>query len=483
MISRNDLHGIAGLALIFACLATATHAAETPGRPSLILAPCPDRPGARCGSLQVFEDRDARAGRTLAIRVMVLPATGQQHAPDPVFFLAGGPGQSAIETFAGGDFELPAGIRQTRDIVLVDQRGTGGSNPLKCDLVGRPGDPASLLSDIFPVEEVKSCRQRLEENADLTRYTTRFAMDDLDDVRSALGYERINIWGGSYGTFAAQVYLRQHPERVRSIVMEGVAGFGYKLPLPFARGFQDAMERLIADCSADAGCAARVPDMRKKFEEILSRLSKGPARFTLDGKSIVMTRSAFLERLRLMMYSPELKSFVPLMLQKAWEGDFQPFARTAILISGGLARGVAVGEYLSVTCSEMLAFIEPGEVERATAGTWIGDDRVAKHARACEQWPRAVVPKEFIKPVSSDVPVLVVSGGMDPVTPPSSAESVTRYLSKSRSVVVKYGAHITPHPCVEGLVEKFIIKGNAEGLDTTCVDSIKQPPFASELPS
>ena len=149
-----------------------------PDRGSLALSPCDDNPDARCGTLEVFEDRDARTGRRIAIRVMALPAKGPRRAPDPVFALAGGPGQSAIEAFAGGD--LLGGLREERDIVLVDLRGTGGSNPLRCNLLGRPGDLASLLSDIFPLEEVKACRQRLEKVADLTRYTTRHAMDDLD---------------------------------------------------------------------------------------------------------------------------------------------------------------------------------------------------------------------------------------------------------------------------------------------------------------
>jgi pimeloyl-ACP methyl ester carboxylesterase len=460
----------------------------SPGRPAaapssgLTLSPCEHPPGARCGTLDVFEDRDARAGRTIPLHVVVLPATGASPAPDPIFMLAGGPGQSA-SAFLQGGVEPFDGFRRSRDLVLVDQRGTGRSNRLPCALFGRPSDPATLFADIFPLEEVRACREALSARADLTKYGTIPAMDDLDDVRAALGYGRINLWGGSYGTFAAQVYMRRHPGRVRAAVLEGAASLDYKLPLPFARGFQNAMERLISDCNADPACSASVPKLREEFEALLARLDREPARFTFRGKPVVMTRGSFLERLRVLIYAPQTSALVPLIVQRAHAGDYETFAKLVALRESALIEGLSMGMYLSVTCSEGLAFATPAEIERATAGTWMGDYRVRTHARACEEWPRAKLPADFIEPVASEAPVLLVAGEFDPVTPPAVAESAASRMPNARVVMVPGASHVTQSPCVEGVIASFLEKGSAKDLDLSCVREGRRPPFPAELPA
>ena len=215
--------------LTFAC----SQPRETSHSPKPTIAPCVVAGGeGRCGSLTVPENRTTRRGRTIDLQIVVLPARSRTPAPDPIFFLAGGPGQAAT-ALSRGAFD-PA-LQQDRDLVFVDQRGTGGSNPLECELPGEPVDPQSYLGDVFQVSVFEKCRDELASKADVTQYTTAAAADDLDDVRAALGYSRINLMGGSYGTRAALIYMRRHPASVRTAVLNGVAPASLKNPLYHAR--------------------------------------------------------------------------------------------------------------------------------------------------------------------------------------------------------------------------------------------------------
>src|SRR5688572_3960416 len=214
-------HRFVGLVtLLFATIQVGARRADTP-KPSLELKTCQVRGikgDAKCGTLEVFENRATRKGRKIPINVVVLPATGAKREPDALFYFAGGPGSAATED-APGFVDILARIREHRDLVFVDQRGTGQSNPLNCNLFN-PADPQSFFGSFFPVDDVRKCREQLEPKADLTLYTTEIAMDDLDEVRAALGYEQINLYGASYGTRAALVYLRQHPKHVRTAMLQ-----------------------------------------------------------------------------------------------------------------------------------------------------------------------------------------------------------------------------------------------------------------------
>ncbi|HEX3555405.1 MAG TPA: alpha/beta fold hydrolase [Thermoanaerobaculia bacterium] len=181
----------------------------------------------RCASYAVWEDRAAKKGRKIGINVVILPAKGPDKAPDPLFFFGGGPGQG-IAGEAPGLAESPA--RQKRDVVLVDQRGTGRSNPLDCELWGHPLDLRQAAGDVFPIAAVRACKAKLEKVADLRLYTTPLAMDDVDEVRAWLGYGKVNLSGGSYGTRAAEVYLQRHPQSVRTVTLLAVAPLDEYLP-------------------------------------------------------------------------------------------------------------------------------------------------------------------------------------------------------------------------------------------------------------
>src|SRR5712692_9088698 len=344
-----------------------THSSASGATPPLKLQLEPCRTpnldeSARCGNYEVFEDRAAKAGRRIALKVMVLPATGPKAAPDPVFFLAGGPGQSAVAVATAAGNKFMAEVRRERDIVLVDQRGTGGSHPLNCVLNNGPNDLRSyFFEEIFPAERLRVCRAELEKDANLALYTTPIAMDDLDEVRAALGYGRINLYGGSYGSNAAFVYLRQHPDRVRSMVVIGVAPVDYKLPLAWARGVQHAMERLFDDCAADEGCRKSVPKLREDFAAVLAQLDKGPVSFELPNpatqrmQTVRLSRASFNEHLRGLLYSPEYASVLPLLINAAAQGEFQLFGAAVLEFARtfrGLANQLATGMSLSVICAE-----------------------------------------------------------------------------------------------------------------------------------
>src|SRR5689334_15011868 len=226
---------------------------------SISLTPC-EVPGpnpstkdkARCGTFEVFEDRERKAGRKIALKIVVYPATGTDKAPDPLFYIPGGPGHSATDD-APYVAQQAARIREHRDLVFVDQRGTGGSNPLNCSLFN-PTDLQSYLGDYFPLPDVRKCREELEQKADLKLYTTEIAADDLEDVRRALGYRQINIVGGSYGTRAAQVFLKRHPKSVRAIVLLGVSPTNQSMPRDFPQHTERALNGVIAECGAGKYC-------------------------------------------------------------------------------------------------------------------------------------------------------------------------------------------------------------------------------------
>jgi len=308
--------------LIFVALAIVSVAAFrqiSKDRPALQLSPC-DVPGMhgkmKCGELEVFEDRATSKGRKIKIKVLVAPATGNSPLPDALFYIPGGPGQSAVEDAAGVAQQL-ATVRQRRDLVFVDQRGTGGSNPLNCTLFD-PKDPQSYFGYFFPLNDVRKCREELEKVADLKLYTTSIAMDDLDDIREALGYERINIVGGSYGTRASLVYLRQHGDHVRTITLHGVVPTDDYMPFDYARRNERALDGLISECAADEACHKAFPNLSEEKKAVLARLLQGPieVEVKLNDKGdqtakVKLPRDLAAEAVRYMLYSTAGGSQVP----------------------------------------------------------------------------------------------------------------------------------------------------------------------------
>lgn len=433
---------------------------------------------AKCGWLDVAEDRAAASGRRIALRVIVSPAIAKTPAADPVFFLAGGPGQGAAALAQiGGDF-LDF-LRKERTLVFMDQRGTGASHALACDLY-QPAAPAPAYAEIFPLAAVRTCRDALSKTADLRLYGTAQAVEDLDALRSALGAETLNLLAGSYGTIVAQEYLRRHPLRVRSVALESVAGTDFRMPLPFARAAQSSLEAVFAACDAAPACAAAFPRLPAKLAAVLTALASKPAALVVEGaggapQQVELSRDVFAERLRLMLYSVASAREVPYIIDRAAAGDFAPFAaRVAVQLS---SNQLAFGMYFSVTCAEALARISEGDIGPATAGTFLGEGRVRAHQKACVGWPLAAQQKEFFEPIRSTVPALLLSGALDPATPPQAGTELLAGLPNGRQVLLPAVAHAIGSPCVEGLVAAFIESASADHLDLSCVSAQAWPPF------
>ena len=439
-------------------------------------------PPALCGRLEVWEDRKAGEGRRLGLKVVVVPALARDPEPDPLFLLAGGPGQG-ITRIAGAVLNTFDRVRQQRDIVLVDQRGTGGSSPLDCRLVASNVPITEALDDTgFPEVRLRECLDGYD--ADLTQYTTPIAMADLDEARAALGYERINLWGISYGTRAALVYMRDYPRHVRSVVLDGVAPYANALPLHFARDAQRALDLVFTHCADDPACARAYPELAPRFQALLARLRERPARVKvpepLSGalSDVTIRHLDFASGVRAVLYGADNTALLPLVIDRAARDDYAPLLAQLSEFQREYDRTMSVGLLFSVLCAEDAPFIEPEALEREAAGTFLGPGTAREMLRVCEFWPQGTLPAAYREPVRSAIPTLLLSGELDPVTPPSWAEVVREGLTASKHVVVAGVGHGTTwQGCVPDLVARFIREGQAETLDTKCVAALQQPPF------
>lgn len=484
---------VGGAFLIYAAVALfsrvhliqSTRAARARSR--IVLHSCDVRgtPGALCGTYEVFENRVAKSGRKIGLNIIVLPALNAPAAPDPVFWLHGGPGAAATSTAQFLDQGFLGPLREKRDVVFVDQRGTGHSNGLQCDLADDPSDPQTYFGELFPVDRVRQCREKLEKIADLKQYTTPIAMDDLDDVRAALGYDKINLVAGSYGTIAAQVYMRQHPDHLRAVFLLGVASMAIKQPLLFAPAAQHALELLFRDCSADSACHNAFPDLEKEFNTVLQRFDRGPVTAevpdpaTRQRRKVAIVRGNFVEHIRLLLYTTGTARLVPLIIHRAYLNDFVPFAAASVAYDppGLVARGM----YLTVTCAEGVPFITEEDLA-TTRNTFVGEYRVRAHQQACKEWPRGDIPAGYIEPVKSDLPVLLISGEDDGSTPPWFGQEIVKSLTHGKQVMVPNYGHQFNSLCVIGMLKEFIDKGSADAVDSSCAAATVRPPFAVDMP-
>jgi pimeloyl-ACP methyl ester carboxylesterase len=433
--------------------------------------------GARCGTYEVFEDRESRSGRKIPLRIVLLPALGPRRAPDPVFLLSGGPGEGAV---ASAPEFANHSLRRGRDVVLVDTRGTGGSNPLSCRLWG----DGTRLDHIFPLDAVRACRDELRKRADLTRYTTAAAMDDLDEVRRHLGFGRVNLVGISYGTLAAQVFLARHPEGVRSLVLSGVAKPGDPAPLYHARNAQRALELLARDCARDAHCHAAFPRFEEELAAALAHLARQPARVQVTSPEsgrpaeVVLTRSAAADAIRFSLYSRKA-SRLPLRVHQAASGDYRDLARAAVALRATLQQELALGLLFSVSCAEDLWRIDPKQIPAATRGTFYGDDRVREQLAVCTIWPHAPPQPGSGALPPSPAPVLLFSGERDPVTPPADAAQVAAGFPHGLWVQIPSGAHSWDDECEQRLIADFVERGTTQGIDPSCARQPRPLPFAT----
>ena len=468
--------------LILTLLALLVAVPASAGR--LDMKPCeiPGAERAKCGSLSVPENPAEVGGRHIDLRVVVLEPTGDSAQGDPIFYLSGGPGTAASD-MAPAFSSSP--LRSDRAIVFVDQRGTGGSTPLRCDL-GDFAEALPMLLDFDLSSIAAECAAELSKTADLRFYSTRYIVDDLDAVRRGLGYPQINLIAGSYGTRVALEYLRQHEAHARTAVLRGVAGPETRVPLGFARSSLAALQGLGADCTADSACSKDFPDLEASVRRLRAQLDVKPVDVEVPdpttGKpfKLKMSGDEFAALLHYPLYGTEFAARIPAMVKAAERGDFSPSVQIAAALGAQLLPRFYFGSFLAILCSEDVPFIAAEDLAAASHDTLLEGVFVEGILASCSVWPRLQVSEDDKRPVESDVPVLLVSGQVDPVTPASDAESAGQGLAHSLHLVLPGIGHFGMFPgCSARLVEDFVQRGSVEGLDGSCVAEIERPAFPS----
>jgi pimeloyl-ACP methyl ester carboxylesterase len=429
---------------------------------------------ARCATVRVRES--ATGDRTIDLRVIVLPATSSPAAPDPIVPLAGGPGQGSADLarFMAQRF---AAFRDRRDLVLIDQRGTGTSNGLWC---GAPPTTAGLMGALFDRARLTECRDQLARNADLTQYTTSIAARDYVGVFDQLGYETVNVIGISYGTRLGLELARLMPQRIRTLTIEAVAPPDFGWPSSGARDADAALDALIDDCRDDAACRRNFPRFRQDVDAAFSRLRSDPLRVPVRDpnsggvEDVFFGESDLAYATRGALYGNEALA-LPLWFRRAAEGDYSAFAQAYVTRARTLDAQIAFGVHFGVYCSEDLPFVDWTAAERAAAGTRLGRFLIDEYRKACDVWPRAAIDPAFRAPVKSDVPTLIMSGRRDPVTPPRTGAHVMRSLTRSAMVTWPHGGHGTDGQrsadCRAGIISEFLRAARPDALPIACASS------------
>jgi pimeloyl-ACP methyl ester carboxylesterase len=473
---RNALKALGAGALLLAVLPAG---AAAPARPRLSACEL-EHPlrlsvlPAECGTLSVAENPQQPQGRHIELHFARVPAISRRKLPDPLIVLAGGPGAAATAFYASvaGAF---ARIHRDRDIILLDQRGTGESNPLNC---GRDREPLYRASAAEIAADTRRCLAELSARAAVQYYTTSLAVADLEQLRAALGYPRVNLYGTSYGTRVAQHYLRRFGAHVRSVILDGVVSATQAVGANSALDAEAALTRILARCAGDAACGGRYGDPLSTYHGVRTALtaravpvsvadptSGEPTHFDFGSDQLATV-------LRLASYTPEYAALLPLLLHDAAVAqDFTPLAAQFLLIERSYAEALATGMHNSVVCAEDVPFYDLARIDRARlAGTFLGTLQLDGLITVCRNWPHGPVDADFHAPLHSEVPVLLLSGSDDPVTPPQYAEQARAGLPHARHVVLQgFGHGQLTAPCVDRLMARFLERADADSLDLSCV--------------
>ena len=454
---------------------------------------------ARCGVLKRPLDPARPQGVQIDVHFAVVPALARHKADDPVFFFAGGPGQSAID-LAGLLASRYARLNQRRDLVFVDQRGTGRSAPLKCadDAERAVLQPlAGRTDEALQQARLRACREALQAlpYGDLRFYTTELASADVLAVRQALGVARFNAIGASYGTRAVLDLLRLQPQVLRRAVLDGVAPPDMRLADAAARDNQAALDALFDACAAEPACAGRHPALREQWRALLAALPQPVALpHPVSGRieTVTLRRDTLLALVRAPLYAPLLASALPAAIAEAAEGRWAPLAALAGTLGGG-AGAMFTGMHLSVVCSEDLgpgaAAADPADAAAAggkgnDSGNDFGDTFARHYREACAGWPRGTVsPAFYTLPAlpSGGAQAWLLSGGLDPVTPTRHGARVARALgARARHIVVANAGHgVSSLGCVRDAVTRFIDTADdtaALATDAGCAAAVPRPP-------
>lgn len=459
-------------------LAAITGSFATRGARSDTLKPCALEGvagTARCGTFEVPEDRSRPEGRRIALNIVVLPATGPRREADPLVFLAGG-GVLPATRSAAFLARVLSHTRTQRDILLIDQRGTGKSNPLRCDL--RLPRPAGDVVDRAAVSRLtRACVEHLQRTADLPHYSTTEAMRDLDAVREGLGYSQLSLWGVSYGTKAAREYVRLFPDRARVVVLHGVVPRDFPWWFEIPRSAEAGLDSLAASCLRDDACREQFGDVRRLLDSVVARAQQRPAVVILSrpggsgSDTVTVDAAAVRNVVHTMLYESAFARRIPLLARVALQGDWEPLARWAVPGPSPIPRGV----FFTILCAEQFAdWTSP-----VSAGVFFGKAGIPTQLAVCEEWPRFPIDPGLRREFPSEVPTLILTGAHDHTTPPAYGERTVAGLARGRHVVLAGRGHNDADRCVIELIERFLERPEIPALDTSCAAVPPPTPFAT----
>lgn len=474
------------LALLLALQVTLSSASAMPLEPCRIKGVARE---VRCGFVTVAENPDApdapdapESSRKIQVQFAVVPALAKRSAPDPVFIFAGGPGQSAISV-APQVLATQALLNARRDLVFIDQRGTGRSNKLGCVALEDTAPLARILDSTAHLARLDACvRDVLAQGQDTRQYATWIAVRDIDAVRIALGHERINLWASSYGTRAALEYLRQFSAHVRSAVLDGVVPPDAVLPQSFARDNEAALQRLITACNESTLCHAQHPHLAATIDQLLARADAGTLRYTAthpitgQQEQLTLDRTALVSSLRAPLYAPALAATLPYALERAAAGNANALIAVTQALSASASEALAEVMHFAVVCAEDM----PRMKGKGGMSSRFARTLVDLYRHVCTQIPVRTVPREFFSLSDAEVPVLLLSGGADPATPPRHGEALRSQLKNARHLIAPHLSHGVAHyGCAPELIHRFMRQASFDNIEDTCLKQIPAVPFFS----
>ena len=439
---------------------------------------------AQCATFERNENPKDAESRLIALSVIKLPSHSPEPETDAFTVIQGGPGGSSID-FAVAYSRVFEEIRKKRDIIVIDQRGTGRSNKLTCEL-------PEELSDTFDLDLIKeatqNCFNELSKENDLRYYTTSIAVDDLEALRIAAGYSQLNLYGVSYGTRVVLHYLKKYPDSARTAVIDGVVQTGLNLAGgEIARRWEDSFEALNNRCQSEPTCAETHGDLYEQYRLLQERFKAAPVTVAVPHPTTgIATEYTFGEHtlfgaMRLMAYSTEQLSLMPLLLSEAVKENYTFAAAQSLLMEANFADQFATGMHNSVVCTEDAPFVTEDSKSQAK-GTIVGEMMSDMLMSGCEVWPQGQMDEGFLEPFSSDIPVLVLSGETDPITPPANGEVAAQQLGNTKHIVVPAHGHgVVARGCVPNLVGLFIETASLETVDETCTNRERPSPFFNTL--
>jgi pimeloyl-ACP methyl ester carboxylesterase len=435
---------------------------------------------ARCGTLRVPIDREHPKEGSIDLKVAVVPALNRRSTAAPLFLLAGGPGQSAMQVYVSLSSAF-ARINRNHAIVLLDQRGTGNSNQQSCVYPEDWQEPADAMPALR--KATVECLAKLGPHARF--YTTSVAVRDLDDVRTALGFDLIDLYGGSYGTRVAELYMRRHPAYVHAVILDGVTYPQQAIGAETPEDAERSLNLIVARCLQASDCAATYPELQDDLKSLLRQFGPQKTLVTIDDPNsglpleIEFNRRILNAALRMLSYSSMQASLLPALIHEAAHGKLRPLAAQSVMNMRQISDQLANGMQYSVICSEDEPFFAAAHIDRAAmAKTYQGSDMVDALHEICKLWPRGPVDADLHAPLRSDIPTLLLSGEADPVTPPVDAERAASGLTRHRHLILKGEGHgQLPTGCMPIVAADFLDDAAPEKLDASCLDRQTPEPF------